>query len=127
MRELPAERPTWAQHRIDGFRQELADTVTRGESIPLFDHAHSNTEELDRLVIKLALWVGWTITDESYELLRKDWTEPDDEARTRMLYTWAEGATEWLSSNLAPANAYFAHDGELGAFGCWTFEEEDYP
>jgi hypothetical protein len=87
----------------------LPTYIAMGEGYILFDHGTSTVEELSRDVIGFANDLGFG-NDTPDDL---DW----------LAYV-EDKAIDYLN-DLAPEGAWFGHDGEVGAFGCWPITEDD--
>ena len=91
----------------------LPTYIALGEGYILISHGIYNPEQLSREVIEFAEYAGFKVAEEVYE----DGYEWLDEIESE--------AIDYLNEHHAPDGAWWGHDGEVGAFGCWPITEDE--
>jgi hypothetical protein len=92
--------------------------IERGEGYILLDHAIRTPEELDSEVIRFAQDCGYVMDPDDAE----GWERYEDLLGREHL---ADEAIDWLNAHHCPSGAWWGHDGDAGAFGCWPITEDD--
>ena len=114
---------------------KATETIDRDLRIRQADYT---TQELDAIIIELAIELGWRGADaRDYRDIRRLLMVANGEARPEFFHSeadeqvigehlvWvAEDATSYLNE-LAPDGCWVGHDGEAGYFGVWTTETQD--